>query len=146
MLLNDSEINNRLNSLDNLFSRLRGSSSLSETNDSLAVIPEPSKSTIEIPSLPPNVDDLVDGIEDKLRTARITKSAEEVLDNSLEQLKMRLCEVENVRDLSKIATDMSKIINGQNQKDDPSKTASQVIIYKPVMVNETHYQAVQVNE
>src|SRR5574338_75480 len=131
MLLSDSQVNERLNSLDNLINSLSGLDRL----ESHQIIPARDNKEIEIPTLPPNIENLVDDLETKLRTAKINESALDIIDMSLEQLKMRLCEVEKPENLSRIASDMSKIVSGNRKPEDESngKTQNQVIIYRPTV-------------
>lgn len=153
MLLEDLEAETRLNSLDNLINKLRPNS---QNNNLIArdaspavidIIPERNTKKIEIPSLPPSAESLVEDLEQKLRKQSIKNLATDVLEHSLEALRNRLDEVEKVRDLSKIAGDASKILKEIDPpKEEDLRAKNQVIIYKPVMVTESHYNSVQVNE
>lgn len=154
MLLEDFEAESRLNSLDNLINKLRPSASQSYSGMKqdaspavIDIIPAKSHDRIEIPSLPPSAESLVEDLEQKLRKQSIKNLATDVLEHSLEALRNRLDEVEKVRDLSKIAGDASKILKEIDPpKEENPNAKNQVIIYKPVMVTESHYNSVQVLE
>lgn len=145
MLLSDIEAESRLSSLDNLVNKL---GSLNAPRNS-AVLDMPIPAKIEqsnIPSLPPRSEELISDLEDKLRKNNIKTLATDVLENSLESLRYRLDEVDKVRDLSRIASDMGKILTQIDPPKEAVNTAKQVIIYKPVMVQESHYNSLQVVE
>lgn len=170
MLLNDTELEARLNSTDNLINRLRRSAPAKtelvnpsrsggietdrELSSFLSVLNgnhhKPSRSQdYEIPSLPPNSSDLIENLEDKIKTAQVNHKALSVLDESLDLLRVKLDEVQNAKDLSRIATDMEKILNGSRiseRESNRSSSGAGVIIYKPIMVNENHYESLAVNE
>lgn len=151
MVLDDLEVESRLNSLDNLVNRLRRLDNIEEKTDaSLAVFIPAEQEAIkqsDITALPPSSEELIEDLEAKLRKNNIKLLASDVLENSLESLRYRLDEVDKVRDLSRIASDMGKILTSIDPPKESDKTAkNQVIIYKPVMVQESHYNSLQVNE
>lgn len=156
MLMNDSEIEQRLNSPDNLINRLRsrlnggftGLELVTQTSKDNAVaelVDKSSSAGIDFP----DVTDLVENADDKIRASLIQTTASEVLIDTLENLKYRLGEADNPTQLSKIAADMSKVIASIKQStkvDNNLNVNQQVIIYKPVMHTEAHYDAIQVSE
>ena len=143
MLMSDDQVSARLGSLDNLFNRLHGSSNKNEAEIVTNLPANLSRygDDIEIPSLPPSIDSLVDGMEEKLKIAQVNNAALDILNGSLIELKARLCEVESPKDLSRIATDMGKIING-GKENKQAGNINQVIIYKPAMSSEHHYETI----
>lgn len=165
MLLNNNQIESRMNSIDNLINRLSGSKkeldleaagisrfSPGEDNSKQEVIDIlPSKPSTRqhesLAVLPPSITDLVADAEDKIKTAKINSLARDVMDEALYNLRARMDEVSTPKDLSRIATDMSRLIanNNMNVVDNGPRTGS-VIIYKPIVVNENHYEALQVAE
>lgn len=165
MILNDSEVNNRLNSVQNLSNKLRSLNDKAEvvapdivtghqvidfpfqSQITKTLIQNPSRSEIKeaIPE-----DDLADFAADLQRKAE-TKSANgkavTVLGEALDLLRGQLqtSEITPVN-LSRIAKDMGVVINNTNVDKQENHSGNNVIIYKPVMVSESHYQQVSVHE
>ena len=163
MLLNDNELNARLESTDNLINRMRSVrqvSQVSETEPEQKEISSflsllngshrpSSRAVIDIPALPPSSENLIENLEDKIKTAQVNHNALAVLDDSLILLRDKLVDVQHAKDLSRIATDMEKILNGSriNERENNRTTGTGgVIIYKPIIVNESHYESVTVQE
>ena len=149
MILDKEEIDQRLSSPLNLLNRLRRLTSVDNNIVSIpsSVSEENSSSRIEgHPSMPPPVDELIDNISDKLATAKCRSGAKEVLESAIEGLKLRVFEVDDPVKLSRIATDMGKVINGfdDSSKNNPSNSIP--IIYRPVMLTENNFQVIQVND
>lgn len=143
MLLSDEQVDARLGSLDNLFNRLHGSGLGNGLVNNTYLPEKPSRSgPVELPSLPPSIDSLIDTAEEKIKLAHANTAALDILNGSLAELKLRLCEVESPKDLSRIATDMGKLINGNNQDKKSGNNMNQVIIYKPVMSTENRYETI----
>jgi len=173
MILTDDIIEERINSTENLTRRLvsekensqeevkipevlqfpRQENSLAREfnlpvfNDKIVSRPG-GNSRVEIPSLPPSVESLVEDLEEKLRTARIDSSVLEILDTGLTQLKYRLDDVESPKELARILREMSQVRGSIKESEHLSKghAKGNVIIYKPVMVQENHYDMVLANE
>ena len=165
MILTDDIIEERINSTENLVKRFENSQeevkipevlqfpkqenslarefNLPVFNDKIV-----SRSRVEIPSLPPSVESLVEDLEEKLRTARIDNSVLEILDTGLTQLKYRLDDVESPKELARILREMSQVRGSIKESEHLSKghAKGNVIIYKPVMVQENHYDMVLANE
>lgn len=98
-----------------------------------------------LPFMPPSVDTLVENIEEKINLRLAEEGATGVLLDSITQLRLRLNEVESPAQLSKIAADMGKIVIGINRNETDKKVNqfNQVIVYKPIMTTETHYESVR---
>lgn len=158
MILESNEAELRLNNPSNLINQLRLRMNSGAVSDRSSITPFhglqtlPAKADDRIISLPPSIDDLVDDVEDQIATAakdkqikNISVSAVAVLDRALINLKSRIDEVERPKDLAKIATDMSKIIHddGDNNK---VNNFNQVIVWKPMVANENHYETIRVHE
>lgn len=149
MLMTDLEINERLISPENLLNRLHKS-----TNRSISNLPIIDIIKVSIPSLPSNdtetktaksevspanreltIDDLIDSVETKINIGKAHTSAIDVLNHTLDTLRMRLNETETPEKLSRIASDMSKIItNSTSSKKEDEMAKTQVIIWKPMMI------------
>jgi len=148
MILETEEINERLSSPLNLLNRLRKLTSVENKIVSLPPSEQNSQSRSDVrhPSFPPSVDELVDNIEDKLATQKCYSGAKEVLASSISRLKERLEEVDSPVQLSRIATDMGRIVNGFDESKKSTPSVSIPIIYRPVMLTEQSFQVIQVNE
>ena len=143
--MRDDEIESRLNHPDNLVNRLNR---LTDKNSAGLFGIERSKPA-GITSLPPSIDKLVDNLGSKLVKSRIEAGAEEVLNTAIEQLKYRIGDVDKPEKLSRIATDMSKIISEVHEGNQSRKYGTgnqQVIVYKPMVLSESSLQIVHVNE
>lgn len=141
MLMNKEEAESRLASPDNLMNRLRLSTSRNHnTPFGLPVIDVKSTPV----TVPPKIEDLVDGIEDKLKFNGIKGKALDVLDRSLDELNRRVSEVENVAKLSGVIDTMNRVINGSSEN--ARKTPEQLIVWQPIMIQENHYETIHVSE
>lgn len=108
-------------------------------------IRESRNETNVLPFMPPSVDSLVENIEEKINLRLAEEGATGVLLDSITQLRLRLNEVESPNQLSKIASDMGKIVIGinRNETDKKVNNFNQVIVYKPIMTSETYYDSVR---
>jgi hypothetical protein len=160
-----SDVDARLESPDNLLNRLRrmdssvGSSlsvisTESDTDtatdiiiDSILRESNPFMSKTESESRnPPSLSDLVPDSLDQIKSNLAQNTALEVMQESLDNLRGRLCEVDTVKDLSRIAQDMSKIIGNLRPKDQDRPRQGNIIIYKPTVADVSQYKSVMVNE
>lgn len=145
MILDKSEVDARLNNPENLINRLRRI----ETKSNVVSIPPSVAVSSEYesnhPSLPPSVDELINDVTDKVNTAKIQSASREVLLESIERLRSRLIEVDSPVQLSKIATDMGRVISGFEKKDDGNKQQN-IIIFKPIVNSEQHYETIHVHD
>jgi len=157
MILEANEADARLNNPDNLINQLRSRMSAGIVSSRNNIMPFVGLSSIPakdnvIVSLPPSIDNLIDDVEQKLidaeqnkKLSSIKTSAVAVLDQALTNLQSRLHEVERPKDLAKIATDMSRIINDSDDKGKVNNF-NQVIVWKPMVANENHYETIRVHE
>lgn len=141
MILQNDEIEARLSSPENLLNRLA-----KLTTRSPVSIPEVIDSSENLSDSVPSVADLVDNLENKLTGGKAYTNALNVLAESTELLRSRIGEVRKPEKLSKIASDMSRIVNGFNEKNNKNSNNNTVIVYKPVVNNESHYETVYANE
>lgn len=148
MILDKNEIDERLASPNNLLNRLRmltGGNKKDIVSIPRAVFND-SKSAETHPSLPPDIDKLVEDVEDKVNTAKCYSSAKSVLAISLESLKSRIIEVDSPAQLSKIALDMGRIVSDFDANKNASTDRTIPIIYRPVIMTENNFQTIMVNE
>ncbi len=142
MILETNEVDARLNSPHNLINQLRQKMEPSRIVSISEVVNDRPAQIASLPSL----DELVPNAEDKINLSRALSGSTAVLADSVESLRMRLGEVESPAKLSRIASEMSRVIDSLKNKKDDSNSKQQVIIYKPVFHQESHYETIHVSE
>ena len=144
MILTEEEVNIRLESPGNLINRMRA---ISNNSNAMSLFGVSKTSQSESRILPPSVEQLIDNAEGKIKLGVVQNSALEVLNQSLNELKLRLPEVDKVKDFSTIAKDMNAIITQVNESSRINNTeANQVIIYKPIINVESNYEVIHLSE
>lgn len=94
-----------------------------------------------------NVTEVLDSLEEKTKKDLIKNTAQTVLGDSIELLRRRLPEIDKARDLAHIAGEMQKVLASMEPKNkDEDKQPSQVIIYRPIVHQESHFKSVHVVE
>ncbi len=140
MILNDEDIKSRLESPLNLINRLN--SILPKSNAMDVFVPSGTTENDNPPAVPSeDLEEIVD--EKKLRLGLVRSLALDVLHSSLEQLSVRLPEVDKVKDLSQIARDMKTVLT---EEEDTKRNNHQVIIYKPIINDISKYDTMVVME
>lgn len=129
MLLNDEEVNARLESPLNLINRLRAAREIKTT----------------IPSLPPAAMDIVEGLEDKIKTVTLSRKAQSLADSAIEELSTRLSEVKAEK-LASVARDMSTVVSNIRGGDKGNTSNTQVIVYAPQILNAELFETIHVND
>jgi hypothetical protein len=128
MILDDNEIKERMESPLNLMNRLRRTT----------------KATI--PSLP-SADELIPDLDDKLKKedGSLKDKAAGIMSACLDELKIRIPDIQKPEKLAQIATEMNKVLLAR--KEDPNEhKAAQIVVYAPQVVNESHFETIHVNE
>lgn len=143
MLINTEETNTRLNSPDNLLNRLKR---LRPSKESLAVFTglrdETNSKTASHPALPHSED-----IESEIRDGLIRGSAKRVLGDALDLLENNLHEIsDSPTRLAGVIAQVSKVVTALDDKKSSNINPNQVIIFKPMIHNESYYQSVQAHE
>lgn len=135
MILEDEEIESRIESPLNLLNRLRKDLNKNDSNS----LRNP------IQSIPPTVDQIINNLEDKLKSGKdnIKSKATNIINECLDELKGRVKEIK-VEKLASVAAEMNKVIGNKNESKQVSN--AQVIIYAPQHNNETHYEVIHVSE
>lgn len=170
MLLKSLEVDDRLASTDNLINRLRHSqvSSLRKVIDvtpvvdesdlakhklserELAVIErvleEDSDSVPAQKATEPNLNDLIPDAVDKIKISLAQNTAIDLVQDSLNQLRLRIEEVDKPEKLGRIAADASKVYTNLRPKEDNAPVRGSVIIYKPVVADISNYQIIKAAE
>lgn len=137
MILNDNEIETRLESPLNLINKLN---SLRPKKSLDIFIPPSEDKRFKEPDEFPAV--VID--EDKIKMGLIKTQATDILHESLTELRGRLGEVSKVKDLSLIAKDMKTILSEDG--DSRYKNQNNIVIYKPVVNDISKYETLVVME
>lgn len=132
MILNDTEINERLESPLNLMNRLRLSNKGDEVNH---------------PSIPPKAEDVIDELTEKLNYGSIKSKAANIMISCMDELKARIPEVQKPEKLAAIAESMSKVVNAEVKKKDINEdNRPQIVIFAPQVMQENNYSTMVVND
>jgi len=134
MILNDEEIKERIESPLNLLNRLRS-----------AITPHNS-STQQSPCLPPKSSDIIEDLEDKIANTTMRSKAVGILNAAMDELKVRIPEVQKPEKLAAIAAEMSKVISNQDNRGQGDKQLSQIIVYAPQVQSLENYEIIDVGE
>ena len=139
------------NNLMNRLASLRGDSNISLFTGGLKSKPEAQVPELVSPGqefrdeTAPNIDDLIENVETKLKRNLAKEGALDVLVDTVSLLKVRLAETDKPESLAKIAKEMSGVIGQLNEGEAPksgSKNQGNIVIWKPVMVQEVNYETV----
>jgi hypothetical protein len=110
---------------------------------------EKQSSSVHNPVLPPSPEELIQDLESKLKLGLAHDAAVEVMYDSVEMLRKNLVNMDpsHPERLAKVAFEMGRIVSTIDEVRSGSKHMNApTIIYKPVMLNETHYEVVNVHE
>jgi hypothetical protein len=133
MILNDEEVQERIESPLNLLNRLKGS--LSQTTKA-----------INIPTVPPKAEDVIADLEDKIANTVIRSKAKDIMNVAMDQLKTRMPEVQKPEKLAQIAREMAHVVSSQEPKNNGGDSGSKIIVYAPQVLSLDNYNIVEVNE
>lgn len=134
MLLTEQDAIERMESPLNLMNRLRAISQ----NQTRAKI-------IDIPTIPPKSEELVEDLEDKISQASIRSRASQVLTKTLRKLdeSIEAVDIDKPERLAKIAESMSRVVAAEkNKNDDDGKNRPQYIVYAPQIISEQHFETI----
>ena len=129
MILDTNDVNERLQSPRNLINQL--------------AVRQPQSRGLDL-FTGPRSDELIPDVVDRIKESAVKTAALDVLHDSLINLKMRVSEIDRAKDLSVVALNMKRILT-----DDDSKSKSgpqQIIVYKPIMNEITHYETITVSD
>ena len=155
MLLDNKGIETRLNSSHNLMNRLK---SISRKKSNLISLPDSREreedSKLAVFDANSNesslsADSLIEDLDFKLQRGSMKRKAVNVLSNTLDALAANIHDIDRPATLSKIATDMSKIVynldeDARSAQNNPQ--SQQVIIYRPIMQTENHFDSINLQE
>lgn len=133
MILNETEVTERMESPNNLLNRLR-----SITN-------RHSRESNIIPVLPPSASEVIDNLEEKLAYGSVKSKAAGIMIQAMDELKTRIPEVQKPDQLARIAESMSKIVSAET-KEKTDDQRPQFIVYAPSFNREEHYEVMYARE
>jgi hypothetical protein len=133
MILEEKDAIARFESPLNLLNRLK--SSLSRPH---------SKPTIA--SIPPSSSEIIEDLDEKLKSGGLKSKAAGIMNDCLNELKSRIPEVDRPSQLSQIAETMNKIISSEDKNKNDNQNQPQFIIYSPTFISEDHFDTVYVKE
>lgn len=139
MILTDDDIKERIESPLNLLNRLK---KITKESSSLPSLP----AIIKHPALPPTSDQLIDNIDDKIAEASARSKAMNIMLSAMNSLEARIPEIQKPKELSDIATSMSKIMANQSQNNANRGTTSQIIVYAPQVQKLENFDIIDVTE
>jgi len=102
MILNETEVTERMNSPINLLNRLR-------------TITNKHTKENQIVSIPPTATEVILDLEDKLAYGSIKSKAAGIMIAAMDELKSKIQEVQKPEQLARVAESMSKIVNAENE-------------------------------
>ncbi len=143
MILNDSEIEARLESPLNLINKLRSHTSKTNAMNVFGVKDTQPDSS---PVMPPSVDDLIIDVESKIKLGGLNRKALDVLDVCLDELKVRLPEASKPENLSRIASDMGKITASIRDSHRDTTNTVQVLVYAPQIIPRETFDVIDLGE
>jgi hypothetical protein len=129
MLISEAEITERYESPLNLLNRLK----------------LVSRSKADIVSIPKS-SDVIENLDEKLNLGTAKSKAVSIMLSAMDELKMRLPEINRPEKLASIAAEMGKIVNSHQIKDSNDTRIGQIIVYAPSVVNEDIFEVVEARE
>jgi len=135
MILTDDEIQERIESPLNLLNRLK--SNLGKGIGS---------HSIQIPSLPPKSEDIIEDLEDKIANKTTRSKANGILNAAMDELHKRIPEVQKPEKLAQIAAEMAKVVSHQDSRGQGDKPLSQIIVYAPQVQVLDNYEIIDIAE
>lgn len=125
----------------NLLNRLKNSLSRAVNLPHL-----PSNSPSGSPVLPPSSSDIVADLEDKIANGGTRSKAIGILNAAMDELRIRMPEVQKPEKLAQIAAEMAKVVNQHDNKNTGDKELAKIVVYAPQIQSIENYQIVNVNE
>ncbi len=130
MILDELEVKERLESPLNLLNRLKAITKDSKANH---------------PSIPPTSKEIIEDLEEKLQFGSIKSKAAGIMISAMDELKLRLPDVERPEKLAQIAAEMSKVVNAETKSNERVNN-TQFTIFAPSFVTEEHFDVVHARE
>lgn len=137
MILNDDEIKERIESPLNLLNRLK--TSLNRT-----IAPHTPAPIVSLP--PPSSSDIIEDLEEKISKSTVRSKAVGILTAAMDELKIRIPDVQKPEKLAQIAAEMAKVVSHQDNRNQGDKALSQIIVYAPQVQNIDNYEIIDAVE
>lgn len=129
MILTDEEVKERVESPLNLLNRLK------------RVSGDKSHS----PCLPsPRANDILDNLDDKIKHGSLRQKAADIMTSALEELKIRIPDIQKPEKLAAIARDMNQVLISRQDQEQIKQT--QIVVYAPQVISESMFETVVVRE
>lgn len=140
MILNETEVTERMNSPLNLLNRLKATTSKANGCNPFA-------KTNLIPSIPTS-SDIIPDLDEKLEnsTNTIKSKASKIMIQAMDELKLRVNETTKPEQLAKIAAEMNKIVTTETENNRGNENRPQFILYAPQFNQETNYETIYARE
>lgn len=131
MILTEEEVTERIESPANLLNRLKARLN-------------PHEKKIQHPAFPvPRADDIIPNIDEKISLGSTKSKAMAIMNEAMDELRVRLPEVQRPEKLAAIAAEMNKVITAQNQINNDNRVG-QIIVYSPRILAEENFEYVDV--
>ena len=141
MILNESEVTERMSSPLNLLNRLKDL-----TNRHSAAVRNSSNpfGIVSIPSAKEVIPDLDEKLANQSNT--IKSKASGIMIQAMDELKLRVEEAKTPAELAKIAAEMNKIVTAETESNRGNENRPQFVLYAPQFNNENHYETIYARE
>ncbi len=134
MIINETEVTERMNSPMNLLNRLQAANGHK-------------RNQTPIISIPPSSSDIIDNLEEKLSYGSIKSKAANIMIAAMDELQKRLPETQKPEQLARITESMSKVVNAETVNEKTDKLhGPQFVLYAPQFHEETHYEVIHSRE
>lgn len=137
MILNDDEIQERIESPLNLLNRLRTSLNRTIAPHTPAIIPT-------LP--PPKSSDIIEDLEEKIQSSSVRSKAVGIMTAAMDELKIRIPDVQKPEKLAAIAAEMAKVVSHQDNRNQGKEELARIVVYAPQVQNIQNYDIIDVSE
>lgn len=126
MILNDQEVQERIESPLNLLNRLKRASENKPTSPCL-----------------PSAGQVIEDLDGKIKNGSIKSKAAGILADALDEIKLNIPNMKPEK-LTTVAREMNQILVSRQSND--SEKSTQIIVYAPQVVNENIFETIHVKE
>jgi len=135
MILEETEAIERFESPLNLLNRLKSELRTPHRNASSAnIVSQVLTST-----------DIIPNLDEKLSQGSLKSKAASIMNSALDELQIKLVDIQRPKELANIVESMSRVITAQNEKIE-ADNRPQILIYAPSQVSEEHFETIYVKE
>lgn len=138
MILNETEVTERMNSPMNLLNRLRTATSAPRGKQN------PFENIVSVPQ--PLSKDIIPDLDEKLSSKSLKNKANNIMNMAMDELTLKISETSKPAELAKIAAEMNKIVVAETEANRGQDNRPQFILYAPQFSNENHYETIYARE